>query len=156
MELELTEKYEGEPGEYVKQNCYKIRPVSVPLATSGLGPCIALILINKVSGLHYLAHIDSTSTISGLKKSFQDLRDQNNTEIYIMEGTLPDPELLNMILNCLHDEFEEHAGIWFLKSSEISPYLGLYNSVVIHNGQVLDAPETTRNWTEKDQSMLVR
>ena len=80
--------------KYVYQKEFAIADLDVPLYTSKLKSCVALIVIDKKSKLHYLSHYDGTESkediVSSLKFESIDGRTldikSDDTQIYVVKG----------------------------------------------------------------------
>lgn len=81
----ISERYQGKNAIYVNQKTGEAASINVPLGTANMGPCSALIVIDKAAGKHYLAHVDHVTNPDALRASLKGF-DLTKAEIYIMEG----------------------------------------------------------------------
>lgn len=81
----ISESYKGSDAIYVGQKMGDAAPISTALGTTDMGPCSALIIIDRASGRHFLAHVDHVSNPDLLRQSFKSF-DLNKSDIYILEG----------------------------------------------------------------------
>lgn len=65
----LGTKWSGQPTNFVDQWRYGVAPLSAPLETSGIHSCTGLSVVDRKAGIHYLAHIDSDTTVQNIVKS---------------------------------------------------------------------------------------
>ncbi len=78
---ELFEKSEI----HVPQRGFAIRPLNEPIGTDGLLTCAALLVVDKPNRLHYLAHLDGSAEIAGIRESLRGF-DLGKTQNYMMLG----------------------------------------------------------------------
>ncbi len=83
--IALSEAYKGTDALYVKQKMGHSAPITTPLGTAEMGPCSALIIVDKASGRHFLAHVDHVSNPDMLAQSFKSFN-LKKSDIYILEG----------------------------------------------------------------------
>jgi hypothetical protein len=59
----LDAHWSPKPTKFVDQWRYAVAPITSPLETNGLYTCTALSVTDRNAGLHYLAHIDSDTSV---------------------------------------------------------------------------------------------
>ena len=83
--LVISERYPGKNAIHVAQKTGEAASINVPLGTTSIGPCSALIVIDKGAGKHFLAHVDHVTNPDALRASLKGFN-LAKAEIYIMEG----------------------------------------------------------------------
>lgn len=124
--------YIGETGKYVNQNMFQLSDLDQPLSTHGLDTCSALIVIDAVNGLHYLAHLDATSSPQRIINSLSDL-DIRNAEIFLAPGSGDTVLSMRNGINAL-DELGATENLQILQLD------GVFPGVISHNGDVFAIP----------------
>lgn len=78
--------YYGKTGVSVAQGQFQVASLDRPLTTGGLDTCSALVVIDRKSGRHYLAHVDAATNPEGLVRSLAGLN-LKSAEIALVPGS---------------------------------------------------------------------
>lgn len=143
--ISLAEPYNGPKGTFVAQNYFKVAPLNTPLATSGVNTCAALIIIDKKSGKHYLAHIDPSASVEQIQRSLGGI-DLSSSEIYVMKGMTHSGTVQNIFTALMQKGVENRAKFVFFSGTG-------FPGITSYNGELyLDPP--TGYFTEKSKDRI--
>jgi hypothetical protein len=127
-------------GRMVEQGHFAVAPIDQPLGTTGLVTCLGLNVVDKTSGLQYLAHVDGTATPQRLVRSLQGF-DLMNSDIRVMPGPLPSGSMIDVV-----SVFKQKGALENMKQVNGSTYNGMFPGFVGYKGKVHEEPVGMEKW----------
>jgi hypothetical protein len=142
--IDVGDQYIGEPGTFVRQGTFAVKPLDKPLATADIDTCAGLVIIDKKAGRQYLAHIDSMVSSESIKQSLKNF-DLARSDIYIVEGNSPSGTVQSILTSILDNPSA-------LKNLKFLDTHGLLPALIIHNGKIYQITNDTKDWNSDELS----
>ncbi|MFA5004970.1 MAG: hypothetical protein WC561_02435, partial [Candidatus Omnitrophota bacterium] len=139
-QVNVSASYGGPQGIFVTPGYFKAAAIDVPLATTGAATCAALVVVDQQKRQHYLAHVNSETSMEQIVSSLQGL-DLENSQVYIMEGILKS-ETIRHIITALMDKGIIDKAKFIYPSGDKSEGTG----ITVYNGKLYLQPQHWISW----------